>query len=89
MEEQFVSEFNKYFRDYYILYKSDDFLKTNMLGDDEPHPRSKEFLGNYFAVAIDKYSFKLANSKRVFKAQHAGLTKDEMLIPMILLKQKK
>lgn len=87
-EEQFVEEFSKNFRDSFILFKSEDFIKTNMLGNEPIHEKAKEFLGNYFAVAIDKYSFKLSNSKRVFKAQHAGLTKDEMLIPMIILGKK-
>ncbi|MDC7243041.1 MAG: alkaline phosphatase family protein [Sphaerochaetaceae bacterium] len=88
-EKQFVEEFSKNFRDYFILYKSEDFIKTNILGNDTMHNKTREFLGDYFAVAIDKYSFKLSNSKRVFKAQHAGLTKDEMLIPMIMLSKKK
>jgi len=89
MEEQFVNEFNENFRDNFILYKSEDVIKTKIFGNDSMHPKAKEFLGDYFAIAIDKYSFKLSNSKRVFKAQHAGLTKDEMLIPLILLNQKK
>ena len=49
----------------------------------------REFLGDYFSIAIDKYSFKLSNSKKGFKAQHAGLTKDEMLIPLIVFSPKK
>ena len=89
MEDKFVENFNKEFRDYFILYKSEDFLKTKFLGDDAIHPKLKEFLGDYFSIAIDKYSFKLVNSKQSFKAQHAGLTTDEMLIPLIMFPQKK
>lgn len=89
MEEQFVQDFNKEFGKYFILYKSEDFLKTKYLGNEQEHPKLREFLGDYFSVAVDKYSFKLVNSKRSFKAQHAGLTKDEMLIPLIMLNQKK
>ncbi len=88
-EEAFVNAFNKHFSEYFILYKSEDFLNTKILGDAEEHYKVKEFLGDYFAIAIDKYAFKLSNSKRVFKAQHAGLTKDEMLIPLIIFSPKK
>ncbi len=88
MEEQFVSEFNKAFRDQFVLYKSEDFLKAEFLGDGEEHPKLKEFLGDYFSVAIDKYCFKLLGGKRAFMAQHAGLTKDEMLVPLIILTKK-
>ncbi len=88
MEEQFVSSFNKHFGEWFMLYKSEDFLNTKYLGDAKEHPKLREFLGDYFSVAIDKYSFKLVNSKRAFKAQHAGLTVDEMSIPMIILNKK-
>ena len=89
MEEQFVNEFNNNFRDNFLLQKSEDIINTKIFGDDSMHPKAKEFLGDYFAIAIDKYSFKLSNSKKSFKAQHAGLTKDEMLVPLIIIKQKK
>ena len=89
MKDQFEKEFNKHFNEYFILYKSEDFLKTKYLGEAKEHHKLKEFLGDYFSVAVDKYSFKLVDSKRSFKAQHAGLTKDEMLTPMIMFNPKK
>ncbi len=89
MEEKFEDEFNRNFRDQFILYKSEDFLNTHLLGYGEEHYKLREFLGDYFSIAIDKYSFKLVDSKREFMAQHAGLTKDEMLIPLIIISPKK
>jgi predicted AlkP superfamily pyrophosphatase or phosphodiesterase len=89
MEEQFINEFNENFRENFILYKTEDLLSTMIFGEEAMHPKTKEFLGDYFAIAIDKFTFKLSNSKMVFKAQHAGLTKDEMLIPLIMISPKK
>lgn len=89
LKEQFLNSFNKHFRDSFILYTAKDFLNTKLLGDDVPHEKITEFLGDYVAVAIDKYSFKMINSDKGFKAQHAGLTKDEMLIPLIVYSPKK
>ena len=89
MAEQFVKGFNDNFRDKFILYKSEDFLNSKYLGDSVEHEKLKEFLGDYFSIAVDKYSFKLSNSKKSFLAQHAGLTKDEMLIPLIVFSPKK
>ncbi|MDC7244124.1 MAG: alkaline phosphatase family protein [Sphaerochaetaceae bacterium] len=85
MKSKFEEEFNTHFRDKFILFDSADFIKTNMLGIGKEHYKLREFLGDYFSVAIDKYTFKLSNSKREFKSQHAGLTKEEMLIPLIIL----
>lgn len=87
--EVFEEEFKKNFSESFILYKSKDFLKTHILGYGEEHYKVKEFLGDYFAIGISNKSFKLSNSKHSFKAQHAGITADEMLIPLIFLSQKK
>lgn len=88
-EKNFENNFNKHFRDKFILFKSEDFIESKLLGDDSKHYKLKEFLGDYFAIAIDKYSFKMVLSKKGFTAQHAGLTKDEMLIPLIVISPKK
>ena len=47
-------------------------------------------LGDYVAVATDDLYFtnEIKEDDLVFKAHHAGLTKEEMEIPIILLKRK-
>ncbi len=85
LKKQFEEEFKRNFRDKFILLKSEEVFKTNLLGIGKPHKKAKEFLGDYFAMAIDKYSFKLfRGDANPFKGQHAGLTKDEMLVPIII-----
>lgn len=80
--EDFPIVFNKHFHDKFVLYKSKDLLKMNIFGFGKAHPKLKEFLGDYFSIAIDKYAFNLLN-KKPHKATHAGLVKAEMLIPLI------
>jgi predicted AlkP superfamily pyrophosphatase or phosphodiesterase len=83
--EAFVQKFNQYFRDYYVLYKTKDVLKLNLFGEGTPHDRSVAFLGDYVAIAIEAYYFLFqANPHMVFKGHHAGLTADEMLVPLII-----
>ncbi len=84
--DEFELTFNNLFRDKFVLYKSDEAIKIGLFGKGLESPRTKGFLGDYFAVAIDKFSFRLQNSPHVFKATHAGLLKDEMMIPLIIIK---
>lgn len=81
--EDFPIVFNKYFKDKFVLYKSEELIKMDLFGVGEIHPKFKEYIGDYFSIAIDKYAFHLSD-KPAHKATHAGLTKDEMLIPMII-----
>jgi predicted AlkP superfamily pyrophosphatase or phosphodiesterase len=82
-KEKFPEVFNNLFRDKFVLYDSDDLIEMNLFGKGKPHPKFREYLGDYFSIAIDKYAFHLAG-RTAHKATHAGLTKDEMLIPLIM-----
>lgn len=78
----FPEVFDKYFRDYFVLYQSDELLKTKIFGKGHQHQNFRGYLGDFVSIAIDKYAFGLLN-KKPHKSTHAGLTKDEMLIPLI------
>lgn len=86
--DEFQNVFNKHFKDKFVLYKSNELIETGIFGKGEKSPRTQGFLGDFFAIAIDKYSFRLQNAGHVHKATHAGLLKDEMMIPLILLSKK-
>ena len=51
------------------------------------HPKIDDFIGDYIAIAISDSAMKsiyMQNGKwkKEFKAHHAGLTEDEMLVPL-------
>ncbi|QWC00051.1 alkaline phosphatase family protein [Mycoplasmatota bacterium] len=81
--DKFPEVFNHFFRDKFVLYNSNDLIEMNLFGMGKPHPKFREYLGDYFSIAIDKYAFHLSD-RPAHKATHAGLTKDEMLIPLIM-----
>ena len=91
MKELFVERFNKVFKDEFWLMTVEEFLEKNFLGFGKKHPKVDECLGNYIALStsssiiiIEAY---LAEGKPVKKSTHCGLTKEEMEVPVIVIKK--
>jgi predicted AlkP superfamily pyrophosphatase or phosphodiesterase len=87
MNSHFELLFNTFFRDYYVLYPIKDVLQMKLFGPGTPHPKISEFLGDYLAIAIDNYYFKISHHGFEMRGQHAGLLADEMLVPLIVGKK--
>lgn len=85
---EFESLFLEYFRDKYVLYKSEDVLKMNLFGFGKKHPKIDEFIGDYLGIAIDNYYFKLNSGPFTMKGQHAGLLAEETVVPLIIFEKK-
>lgn len=87
--DEFKDFFNLLFKNYFILYKSNDLIKTGMMGNpnDFINSRIDDFLADYTAVAISNRYFKLTDDNIIFKSHHAGITIDEMDVPLIVIKK--
>lgn len=88
-------EFERLFKQYYgkefVLFEKQEFLKAHILGYGEPHPMVEGFLGDYIAIATGKLSLNYDSGLRelkLFKATHAGYSKEEMTVPLIVIKCK-
>jgi len=82
-KEAFCKYFSENFQDF-ILYSKQEVLAKQLFGLGEPHPMLNEMLGDYFGIAVGKRIIKHESDHLfVFKAHHAGLTADEMIIPLI------
>ena len=86
-KDAFPIEFNKEFKDIYNLFTKEDLLKAELFGKGVQHPCVDMFLGDYLAIAVDKYMLGI-NDKKIYKAHHAGLTEDEMMVPLIIYSKK-
>lgn len=84
---EFKTEFNSKYKDIYLLMTKADILESELFGTGDKHQLIDMFLGDYIAVAIDKYMFTV-NDKKSYKAHHAGLTEDEMMVPLIIYSKK-
>lgn len=93
---KFEKAFKKYFGAYFKLYKRDKFLKAGYLGPDlnRMSPYVKEFIGDYVAIATNHYYFNYnldmyskEDDDLIFKSHHAGITANEMMVPLIIIKK--
>ena len=89
MKEEFEKRFKAIFKDEFILYKKSEFLEEGLLGRGKQHYKVDDFLGNYVSVGVSNsrmilgtYISKEHSEK---KATHCGLTKEEMLVPVIAI----
>ena len=88
-QEQFVTEFNKEFGDTFLLLSKDEVKKQKLFGPGAEHPQFDGMLGDYLAVATGDLSiFNTQDEKEKFIGVHAGLTKEEMEIPLIVVEKK-
>jgi predicted AlkP superfamily pyrophosphatase or phosphodiesterase len=89
MDALFVDRFNLHFRKYFNLYKTEDALKMKLFGVGHPHPRTREFLGDFIAIATDHFNLVTQKDSFIMKGQHAGLLEAEMMVPLIIHSPKK
>lgn len=85
MEKQLEAAFAEHFPDSFLLMTKREAMERELFGRGTPHPRLDGMLGDYLAIAVGDISVYNKKSKN-FVANHAGLTADEMLIPLIAIK---
>ena len=83
-ETEFLELFNKYFKDYFILKTKEEIINENWFGVGSEHKEFRNSLGDYIALAISDRHFLSDSSKEFMISHHAGITEDEMRIPLVL-----
>lgn len=87
-ECEFEKIFNGLFSSVYQLFKSKDAIEKGFFGIGAIHPRCEDFLADYVAVATNEYYFNYkAKDDFVFRSHHAGITRDEMQVPICIIKR--
>ena len=88
-KKDFENIFEKQFKDKFILYTKEEFLKNNLLGFGNTHPKIDDFIGNYIAISISDAIIKLETNISTEKpnklSTHCGFTSNEMLVPVIVI----
>ena len=83
----FKKEIAKY-EDEFLILSRDEFFEKQFLGNGLMHPKIDDFIGDFVAIAKSNAALKSIyqqNGKweKEFSAHHAGITVDEMIIPLI------
>ena len=84
---QFEEAFKKYCGDDFVLFTREEALEKHLFGFGNAHPKVEDFLGDYIACATGKRTIRygtLAGRASRLIGQHAGLTEDEMTVPVIM-----
>lgn len=82
-KKNFEKLFKKYFKDDFLLLSREELYETNLLGYGVKNSLLDSFIGDYLAIAVKNKMFVLCD-REPFKAHHAGLTKEELEIPIII-----
>ncbi len=83
--EQFDKEFTRFFKDDFILLTKEEVLKNRIFGTGTEHKNFQGMLGDYLGVAIGDISiFNTKEEASQFIGVHAGITSDEVRIPLII-----
>lgn len=92
MKEIFEERFNQIFKNEFWLMTKEEFLnKYHFLGYGKKHYKIDDFIGNYVALSVAGSIIRietfLAEGKPVKKSTHCGLSKEEMEVPVIIIKK--
>lgn len=83
--EAFKEEFNKTFGDSFRLMTKEEVFSENLLGYGKAHHKTKDFIGDFFAVATGNVMLNIKRSDFEAIGGHAGLTEEEMTVPFIVI----
>ncbi len=86
----FMDTFRSLFGYAYDIYPAQELIKQEFFGqkEDIPSTRTKDFLADFVAIATKNYYFNYkGEDNMVFKSHHAGITADEMLVPVIIFRK--
>jgi len=84
----FPIEFKSSFKNEFLVLSKKEVIETNICGNGKMHPKFEEFIGDYLAIAISDKGIVYSKDSNQFVSNHAGMTEEEMKIPVIAICKK-
>ncbi len=89
-KEAFPGIFRKHFGDSFILLTRDEVISGKLFGIGNDHESLGEMIGDYVALAVsDRSIFNTHIEAQEMPGGHAGLTREEISIPLIVIEKKR
>lgn len=85
-KNKFKKIFENRYGEYFKLVTKSELYESELLGTGIKHDLLDQFLGDFIAISISNKMFNLKEHSR-FVGHHAGLTQDEMEVPLIIYRQ--
>ena len=82
----FPALFPEAFPEGFQLMTSREFLDSGILGPGQMNPRIPELVGDYVAIATDRFCIDYTRTDKKMVGAHAGMTVAEMRVPLIVAK---
>lgn len=85
-KDKFLRLFHDKYGEYFQLMTREELIDSRLMGSGYQHELLESFIGDYVAISISNKMFNFKEHSR-FKGHHAGLTQDEMEVPLIIYKK--
>ena len=85
-KDAFPGVFLKHYAGHFRFMPGETFIR-DFLGDGETRPNVYDFVGDYMALATDHWCLQDHRGDHELKGVHAGLTEQEMRVPLIVAKE--
>ena len=90
-EKTFLKLYDQFLKSNFILLKQQDVLDKNLFGHGAINDKISDFIGDYLLIAVSNTILRQYVQNSVsgpeMKSSHSGLTKKEMIVPLILVEK--
>lgn len=86
-KKDFPDLFNKHFGQDYVLFSKDEAMEAQLFGPGFEH-ENLTGIGDYIAASVDARTIFWNKKHKPFHSHHAGLSREEMRIPLIFFEHK-
>lgn len=85
--EVFPSLISKVLKDDFILLSKNEIHEKKIFGDGLQNKLFNDGIGDFIAIAISEKSIRYSDKHELFKSAHAGITEDEVYVPLVMVKK--